>query len=76
MYEGATNDIALLHMSLPAVVMFDLSTYSMFEGSDANVGVVLSEPVNREITVDVVTVPGTADGLFILTLNQLHCNNL
>ena len=46
---------------------FDSNTSSilLLEGSDASLGVVLSEPANREIMVDVVTIPGTADGLFI-----------
>ena len=59
--ELTANNI--LFSVIEAVVQFDPIVYDVDEGETARLRIVLSEPSNQDVTVEVTTQDGTALGM-------------
>ena len=54
--------MSFLYVDIALLVNFNPVTYMVEEGENTDIMVVLNNPSSSEVTVEVVTVVGTADG--------------
>ena len=61
----------LLSTVIPAEVQFDQILYGTIEGTNARLRIVLTGPSRRDVTVEVSTRDGTAQGIITMSVRQI-----